>query len=627
MKILNWTGLFVAFLWMLSGGALEAAPTAWNLFSGAHGTKGPAYMTLTVQADNDDEIWIVDSAYLTLDNYSFNTSSDNLSASSNLSSGNLTSGTNTSSDNLTSGSNLTSGNVTSGSNLTSDNVTTNSNLTTTVAVDPYAHSANVLDDVLRSQILTVGKTAKVVNFVYQIPQEVLDFDTATMTFTVTFKTSSNVLVGPLSVTDYNVNIITRRETYWDRIPGQQETVVAYAPGNYLTFDYTGAGVLGYLGKATNMGMIEVALDDNVIIAALDLFPTDIPETAVIGSAPRTDYVKTRLVATDSVNAKHRLKITILPTPNKRSSGNALALTAFAYERFVGDTKHINELEVQTTDTSIKLHSAPSIFDGNLLLSQFNLAANVTILNQILNRDASGNSTTGNTLTTTGNTQTTAGNTAINLPKITPIHKPRSTAQTSGWPTNQYLHIHTDNGQNQASVLLNNPAGQSLDFTELDKIHHLKLKTVSDLGQIRSAEGFYYAPLSQPTPWPSGQNQLKISWNNQVITLTRSIVSAAWEVGLVTSNGILGATGEKVLVVQKPGTYERLDFQVDSPFSVIALTDSPVQGTQLSLQKANFVQLSTSTTSTSSTVGSTSSVGSTSAGGGGGGGCLLENTQK
>jgi hypothetical protein len=62
-------------------------------------------------------------------------------------------------------------------------------------------SANVLDDLMRIQRFEVGTTPKVVNFVYHMPEAVLEYSTIDLSLAVTLRTSDNVLIGPLTSTD------------------------------------------------------------------------------------------------------------------------------------------------------------------------------------------------------------------------------------------------------------------------------------------------------------------------------------------------------------------------------------------------------------------------------------------
>ena len=203
---------------------LVAAPHAWNMFSGSYaGGRGPAWMTLTIQGEQENEEWWFESANFSWDQKNIGS------------------------------------------------------------------SANVFDDLLKVQRFKVGTTPKIVQFVYRLPKAVLELDTISTTLSVTFRTSGNALVGPISVSESGVDIVKRREFYWDRFAGSQPIVAAYQPGNYLTFDYYGAGLFATLGIASNMGKVQIDLD-GVKGKSLDLYPTDLPATANITNSIRTDNI-------------------------------------------------------------------------------------------------------------------------------------------------------------------------------------------------------------------------------------------------------------------------------------------------------------------------------------------------
>ena len=568
---------------------LKAAPQAYNLFSGSFaGGKGPAWMTVTLQGDNtsgNTQEWTFERAEL-----SWSASRQN-------------------------------------------------------------YSANVLDDLLRIQRFKVGNIPQVVQFVYQIPKAVLELDRVDTTLSVTFKTSANVIVGPVSNSETNVDIRTRREQNWERfseIPrpesnvttsDYQQTVVAYLPGNYLTFDYYGAGLFAHLGMAANMGNIQVMLDGNIVTPALDLYPKNIPSTAFNFDPPRTDYIKTRLIDTGKKNANHRLTLSILPTSNPKSSGHILALTAFNIERYYNEGSIINEYYVQTTSGNLILYSKPSTLDGQALLGQLSFGSNLSSLLASLSGNNSGNTTAGNT---SGNT--IGGNTTGNIvskPLVFPSHdvnvnanidnseifeneslqrKSEAARQSQLLPTGSTVIVDLDNGQNKSSYLYDSLAGQSLELSDLDKIHHVQIQVATSLGQTSSVNGLYIVALSQPKPWPAGQSSLNFNDQGQSLLLTRNDSSSAWEVGVIEAAGILSPSGKKVLVVQSPGLYKNLDFQVSSTYELKALTGegNATDSSSLSLKKSNFVELNAPTVP----ISANSNTATAAPSGGGGGGCLL-----
>ena len=242
---------------------------------------------------------------------------------------------------------------------------------------------------------------------------------------------------------------------------------------------------------------------------------------------------------------------------------------------------------------------------------------------------SGN-TTGNTIgsTTGSSSNTTSSNTSgntsaktfleTNFEPFQPFYAPRQQASLA---SDTFVVLSLDNGKNQTSMVLDSLEGQRVELTELDRVHSLQIHVVNPLGLTESAQGFYIVTLSQPTSWPAGQSQLSLTYLGQTLQLLRTDTSATWEVGVIDSNGILAETGKKILVVQKSGTYQPLDFQVSYGAGVKPLngTASSSSATSLTLQKSNFVELNAASSSSSSV----SSVGATgSSSGGGGGGCLL-----
>jgi hypothetical protein len=494
-------------------------------------------------------------------------------------------------------------------------------------------SQNVLTGLLKVQTFDVPTTATLVNFIYEIPEAILELDTAEMSLVIKMKTSSNVIVGPLKSLHQVVDIKTPREQYWKRNTSGQGSVDSSSPSSYLTYDFFGAGLYGNLGEDINMGNVEIQIDGVVTQASIDMYPQDIPEGSNPQNPTGVRYVKKRFYATQDSNGQHRLKLTLLDEKNPRSINTSVSLTNFTIEEYLTNSRQIIERDVLTSGHSdMILHSYPTPFDANLLAGQLSLSANLLELATQLDAELSGSNVFFTSSNTTGNTTSantvgvvTAGNTAAVAGNVA---KPRS--KSLGLTASDALLVEMFDGDDSTSVLYSGTSGKKLNFTKGDKIHRLNLTVVSALGRSRKSGDLFYVPMVQPKTWLAGNDSLTLTSNGQTYTLSRSDTSATWEAAIITiaQDDLSIARRSKALIVQKVGEFGVLDFSVSGPDgnyqSIQGVTS---QGSTVQLSKTNIVTLPETLSTVATTLDTASSISNNASSvsgssGGGGGGCLL-----
>jgi hypothetical protein len=583
--------------------------TAFNMFSGAQTTKGPAWMTVTLQGN----------AFLASDASAAN-------ASGNLETWKFES-----------------------ANLfwTQGGVTT---------------ATNVLDGLLLVQTFEIGSSAQAVNFVYNFPEEVLKLDTVDLSLQVKFRTSGNEIIGPVVSNSPSVDLKSLREVNWKSVSGSQDTLVTFSPGSYLTYDFNGAGLYAGLGYALNMGNIQVTIDGgsaNII----DLYPSDVPASSNPTTVPETRYVKTRLYNTQEVNGDHQLKITLMEETNPRSQNTGLSLTSFTVETYFNTSKRLNDRDVVVVgNPDVTLYSYPAPFDANVLTAQLGLSSNLLSLATAIDQQLTGsnvfvsdNTTTAsntsanttanlatnttaatnatNNTTVTGGVEGATANAKATLAKASQVSRSKSV----GVPSGHYLLVEVKDDIQTKSWLYSESTGELLKFSRGDRVHQLKLHVVSPIGMVRSAAPVYHVPLSNPSLWATGQSTFSITVQGSSYELSRTDSSETWEVGLITlqQDGLSLPKGTELLVVQRHGQMGPIDFSISgSNSSYSSLGGQSGTGTSFNLSKANV--LAVKPTTPSNAVSSVNSGGGTSLGaseggglsagalsGGGGGGCLLD----
>ena len=504
----------------------------------------------------------------------------------------------------------------------------------------------MLTGLLKVQTFEVGTTAQIVNFIYELPEAILELDQVDLSLSIKMRTGSNLIVGPIISPNETVDIKTVRERFWTRVAGGtggQEAVVSYSPSSYLTYDFYGSGLYGLMGEALNMGNVEVQIDGVVTKPSIDMFPQDLPE----GSNPQvivdTRYIKTQFLDTQEANAQHRLKLTLLPEKNPRALSTGLSLSGFTVEQYSSNTsKRIILRDILTTGhTDMILHSYPTPFDANLLAGQLGLSANLLELATQLDAELSGSNvfftstnTTGNTLSgntttdTTGNT-ITAGNTAtVGTTGNTTAAKP--SFKGVGLSASDALLVEVFDGQSTKAQLYSSTSGEKLNFTKGDQVHRMTLSVISPLGQARKSGELFYVPLAKPSIWTAGSDTFSLNIGSQPFTLKRTDTSSPWEVAVITLNqdDLSLPRGTKVLVVQKVGAFGVLDFSVSGPTgNYRSIQGESTQGSTVQLSKTNLVSLPDTLTGVATTLDTANSIANSSASlsessGGGGGGCLL-----